>query len=143
MPNLMETFIAEYGSSNDLRAVKSPLRICPIGAHSDYQGGRVTGMTLDASVDMVYAPREDNYVQIQSLDFPDKEIFSYGHELEYIPGFWGTYIRGAVKALQQDYVLKVGLNAVVSGKLPMSFNTRQKINQYISKYMDGGKNERS
>lgn len=54
MPNLMETFIAEYGSSNDLRAVKSPLRICPIGAHSDYQGGRVTGMTLDASVDTVY-----------------------------------------------------------------------------------------
>ena len=119
MANLMETFIAEYGTSNDLRAVKSPLRICPIGAHSDYQGGRVTGMTLDASVDMVYAPREDNYVQIQSLDFPDKEIFSYGHDLEYIPGFWGTYIRGAVKALQQDYVLKVGLNAVVSGKLPI------------------------
>lgn len=119
MPNLMETFIAEYGTSNDLRAVKSPLRICPIGAHSDYQGGRVTGMTLDASVDMVYAPREDTYVQIQSLDFPDKEFFSYGHELEYIPSFWGTYIRGAVKALQQDYVLKVGLNAVVSGKLPI------------------------
>lgn len=119
MSNLIDTFNAEYGHSDDLCAVKSPLRICPIGAHSDYQDGRVTGMTLDASVDMVYAPREDNYVQIQSLDFPDKEIFSYGHELEYIPGFWGTYIWGAVKALQQDYVLKVGLNAVVSGKLPI------------------------
>lgn len=119
MPNLVETFISEYNTSKDLRAVKSPLRICPIGAHSDYQNGRVTGMTIDASVDMIYSPREDNYVQIQSLDFPDKEIFSYTHELEYIPGFWGTYIRGAVKALQQDYVLKVGLNAVVSGKLPI------------------------
>lgn len=90
MPNLMETFIAEYGTSNDLRAVNSALRICPIGVHSDYQGGRVTGMTLDASADMVYAPREDYYVQIQSLDFPDKEIFSYEHELEYILGLWGS-----------------------------------------------------
>lgn len=76
-------------------------------------------MTIGASVDMIYAPREDNYVQIQSKDFPDKEIFSYTHELEYIIGFWGPYIRGAVKALQQDYVVKVRLNAVISSKLPV------------------------
>lgn len=31
----------------------------------------------------------------------------------------GNYIRRAVKSLQQDYVLKVGLNAVISGKLPI------------------------
>ncbi|GMR70953.1 hypothetical protein NUITMVRA1_16310 [Aerococcus viridans] len=119
MSNLMDTFIARYGPSDNIWVVKSPLRICPIGAHSDYQGGRVTGMTLDASVDMVYAPREDNYVEIQSEDFPDTELFSYGHDLEYIPGFWGSYIRGAVKALQEDHVLKIGLNAVVSDKLPI------------------------
>lgn len=65
MSNLMDTFIAKYGQSDNIRVVKSPLRICPIGAHSEYQGDRVTGMTLDASVDMVYAPREDNYVEIQ------------------------------------------------------------------------------
>lgn len=60
----MKTFIAEYGTSNDLKPIKSPLRICPIGAHSVYQVGRVTGMPLDASVDLVYTPRKDNYVQI-------------------------------------------------------------------------------
>ena len=119
MSNLMDTFIAKYGQSDNICVIKSPLRICPIGAHSDYQGGRVTGMTLDASVDMVYAPREDNYVEIQSEYFLDTELFSFGHDLEYIPGFWGSYIRGAVKALQEDHVLKVGLNAVVSGKLPI------------------------
>lgn len=85
----------------------------------DYQVGRATGKTMNASVDMFYTPHEDNYVQIQSLDFPDKKIFSYGHDLEYIPGFWGSYILGAFKALQVDYVLKVVLNAVISGKLPI------------------------
>ncbi|MFJ8451129.1 galactokinase family protein [Aerococcus viridans] len=41
----MKTFKVEYDISNDLRTVKSPLRICPIVAHSDYQGGSVIGMT--------------------------------------------------------------------------------------------------
>ena len=119
MKKVVEQFTEKYGEKSDVRAVKSPLRVCPIGAHSDYQGGRVTGMTLDASVDLVYAPREDGYINIKSLDFPDREYFHVDHDLNYIPGFWGTYIRGAVKALQEDYVLKNGINAVVSGKLPI------------------------
>lgn len=108
-----------YFKTGDLRAIKSPLRVCPIGAHSDYQNGIVTGMTLDASVDLVYEPRNDGYVSIKSLDFPDQEYFHLTHQLDYIPGFWGSYIRGAVKALQEDYVLKRGLHAIVSGKLPI------------------------
>lgn len=75
MSELKEAFIKTYGQVKDLQAVKSLLRICPIGAHSDYQSGRVTGMTLNAAVDMVYSPREDNFVQIQSKDFPDRNFF--------------------------------------------------------------------
>lgn len=118
METLVQLFKGKY-NNDDMRAVQSPLRICPIGAHSDYQGGLVTGMTLDASVDMVYSPTEDGYIRLQSLDFLDKEYFHIEHDSEYIPGFWGNYIRGAVLALQQDYVLKKGLNGVVSGKLPI------------------------
>lgn len=109
----------KYFDDQEIYGVKSPLRICPIGAHSDYQDGLVTGFTLDASVDMIYSPREDGYINIRSMDFPDREYFHVNHSSEYIPGFWGTYIRGAVKSLQQDFVLKKGLNAVVSGKLPI------------------------
>ena len=56
IPHLIETSMIEYDSSNDLRAVKSPLRICPIVAHSDYHGGSITRMTWDVSVDLVYSP---------------------------------------------------------------------------------------
>ncbi|MGP6146552.1 GHMP family kinase ATP-binding protein [Jeotgalibaca sp. A122] len=118
MQNILHKFKESY-QGDDIRAVRSPLRICPLGAHSDHQGGRVTGMTLNASVDMVYSPSEDGYVRVQSMDFPDKELFHINHDSEYIPGFWGTYIRGAVMALRQDYVLKKGLDAIVSGKLPI------------------------
>ena len=50
-------------------------------AHSDYQGGSGTGMTLAALVDLIYMLREDHSVQILSLDFPYKEIFSYGNDM--------------------------------------------------------------
>lgn len=53
MPNFIETFITEYKTSDDLRAVKSTLRICSIGAYSDYQNGQVIGITINASVDIV------------------------------------------------------------------------------------------
>ncbi|MGK9326640.1 hypothetical protein [Aerococcus urinaeequi] len=77
---MMETFMIEYDSSNRLRVVKPPRSIYPIFAHSDYHGERVSWATLD----VIYVPREDNYVQIQSLDFCDEEIFSYVHDLAYI-----------------------------------------------------------
>lgn len=118
MEKLVQLFKEKY-KNEDIRAVRSPLRICPIGAHSDHQLGCVTGMTIDASVNMVYSPTEDGYIRVQSLDFPDKEYFHIDHDSEYLPGFWGNYIRGAVLALQQDFVLKRGLNAIVSGKLPI------------------------
>lgn len=95
-----------------MRAVRSSLRICPIGAHSDFQGGRVTGMTLNASVNMVYMSREDGYINVHSLDFPDKGYFHLSHEAEYVPGFLGNYLRGAILELQQDVVLKKGLSGV-------------------------------
>ncbi|WP_368646195.1 hypothetical protein AB4027_04750 [Alkalibacterium putridalgicola] len=118
MKELVELLKKET-EATDIRAVKSPLRICPIGAHSDHQLGKVTGMTLDASVDLVYTPDDSGYVHIRSLDFPDKEYFHLSNESDYIPGFWGNYLRGAVLALRQDYVLKVGLKGIVSGKLPI------------------------
>lgn len=119
MEQLSNFLLEESFNSEDIRAVRSPLRICPLGAHSDHQDGYVTGITLDSSVDMIYSPTEDGYVHIKSLDFPDKEYFHVNHDSDYIPGFWGNYIRGSVMALRQDFVLKKGLKAIVSGKLPI------------------------
>ena len=38
--------------------VQVPLRVCPLGAHIDHQGGRVTGMTIDRSVRLAGAPTD-------------------------------------------------------------------------------------
>jgi galactokinase/galacturonokinase len=76
-------------------------------------------MALDASVNMMYSPNDAGYVRVQSLDFPDEDYFSVEHTPEMIPGFWGNYLRGAVLSLARSFKLKRGINAVISGKLPI------------------------
>ncbi len=118
----MTTLIEEYKSrfdNGDIRAVRSPLRVCPIGAHSDHQGGFVTGMAIEASVNLAYSPNEEGKVHVFSIDFPGEEYFDLDEELDFIPGFWGNYLRGAVASLQKDFDLKVGINGVLRGELPI------------------------
>lgn len=119
MNELINKFHIVYGEIKDIRSVISPLRICPLGAHIDHQDGIVTGMALDSSVNMVYTPTNDGYIQVQSMDFPDKEYFHIDQVPGMVPGFWGNYIRGAVLSLRQNHVLKNGFKAIISGKLPI------------------------
>ncbi len=106
-------------TSDNTRTIHSPLRICPLGAHVDHQGGIVTGMALDSAVTLNYSPGEDGYIQIQSMDFPDEEYFHVDHVPDKLPGFWGNYIRGAVLSLKRNFVIKKGITGEISGKLPI------------------------
>lgn len=109
----------ELFSAEPQGRIRSPLRICPLGAHVDHQGGLVTGMALDVNVDLLYSPDDSGYVRVQSVDFPDEEYFHIDHVPEMLPGFWGNYIRGAVLSLARDYRLRRGFRAVIQGRLPM------------------------
>lgn len=104
---------------SNIKFIKSPLRICPLGAHVDHQDGLVTGMALQESIDLAYSSSEDGYVRIQSLDFPDEEYFHMDRVPEMIPGYWGNYVRGSVLALSQKYKLRRGFTGSISGKLPI------------------------
>ena len=99
--------------------IRSPLRVCPLGAHIDHQGGLVTGMALDVNVDLLYAPDDEGFVRVQSMDFPDEEYFHIERVPEMLPGFWGNYIRGSVLSLTRNYKLKRGIKAIIRGRLPM------------------------
>jgi len=118
MDDLRRVFYDKFGREG-ARVVRSPLRICPLGAHVDHQHGLVTGMALEASVNMMYAANDDGYIRLQSRDFPDEEIFHLDTVPEMIPGFWGNYVRGSVLSLSRDYKLHRGINAVIRGLLPI------------------------
>lgn len=106
----------------DVRAVVSPYRICPIGAHIDHQEGPVLGMAIDAYTVLVFAPTEDGRVSLASENFPGEARFDLCD-----PGAgdtgpdWGRYARGAAWALRERLPERPrGIEGRLSGSLPGS-----------------------
>lgn len=111
---------SRYGvDAAQIQVARVPLRICPLGAHIDHQLGVVTGMTIDRSILLAFAPTEDGGIQVESMNFEGVSRFRLDAVPEYRPGVWSNYIAGAVTALQQRYRLRRGLVGVVGGAMPI------------------------
>jgi len=98
-----------------VRLVRSPYRICPLGAHVDHQLGEVTGMALDRALLLAFAPRTDGRVILRSRQFPGEARFELGSVPARPCGDWADYARGAAVALQRRARLRAGMTAIVDG----------------------------
>jgi len=98
--------------------VNAPLRICPLGAHVDHQGGVVTGMTVDRQVFMVAVPERDAVLRVSSLDFPGEVVVGLENPVAAKAGDWGDYVRAAVTVLAREHHIRNGFRAVIGGDLP-------------------------
>ncbi len=102
-----------------VRVVRAPLRISPLGAHIDHQLGVVTGMTIDRAILLAFVPAADGRVRMESLNFADPAGFALAEIPPAQKGDWANYVRGAALALQQRYALSSGLTGVVGGSMPI------------------------
>lgn len=118
MNDLISAFFDTFGAE-PIGRVRSPLRVCPLGAHVDHQDGLVTGMAVNEYIELLYNADDSGYIRVQSLDFPDEDYFRVDSVPEMLPGFWGNYLRGAVLSLSRFNKLRRGIAGVVRGKLPM------------------------
>lgn len=105
------------GRSGVVFGVEVPLRVCPLGAHVDHQGGVVTGMAIDRSIRMVAAIDDRPVLRVESMNFPG--VVEVRLDREPVPAGdgWGDYVRAAVGALRSKYSLDHGLSAVIRGEL--------------------------
>lgn len=106
-------------SDDEIRVVRAPLRVSPLGAHVDHQDGLVTGLALDRAIHLAFVPREDGMMCVESLNFPGCSEFNLERVPPKGPGDWANYARGAVLALKQSYDLRIGIDAVVMGTMPI------------------------
>ena len=96
-----------------------PYRVCPIGAHSDHQLGKVTGFAIDQGVRIAYGPKRNGVVEMSSLQF-DKRAQWHIKQVDEQPVLdWADYLRGATWALGKRYTLHTGMCGVVEGSLPI------------------------
>ena len=96
-----------------------PYRVCPIGAHSDHQYGKITGFAIDKGIHIAYSPKQNGVIELVSLQFNKRAQWHVKSVPETKENDWADYLRGATLMLSQKYPLKVGLCGVIEGGLPI------------------------
>lgn len=96
-----------------------PYRICPIGAHSDHQYGKITGLALDKGIRIVYSIKKNGVIEMNSLQFDKRAQFHVRSVPEEKCEDWADYLRGATIALGRKYDLDYGICGVIEGSLPI------------------------
>lgn len=96
-----------------------PYRVCPIGAHSDHNLGKVTGFAIDKGVFIAYKPKQNGVIELSSLQFSKRAQWHIDAIPKTRENDWADYLRGATLALKKRCVLTVGLCGVIEGTLPI------------------------
>lgn len=116
--NAVEVFEKTY-KKTPLNTAFTPYRICPIGAHSDHQLGKITGFAIDKGIHIAYGPKENGVIEIQSIQFDKRAQWHVQATPTVKEGDWADHLRGATIALHKRYPLRRGLCAVLDGELPI------------------------
>ena len=97
----------------------TPYRVCPLGAHSDHQLGKITGFAIDKGIPIAYGPKMNGVVEISSLQFPKRAQWHVSETPSEKQDDWADHLRGATIALNSRYPLRTGFCAVLDGELPI------------------------
>lgn len=119
MEELFQAYRTFFGKGDALYQIFSPYRICPLGAHVDHQHGLVSGFAFNSGINFLFSAQETGKVEMCSLSFEGLMTFNVRQPIDDKQNNWGDYLRGAVWALQQDFVLKTGIRGVVKGSMPI------------------------
>ncbi len=113
-----EKFFKIYNRNSDGLAF-CPYRVCPIGAHSDHQHGKITGLAIDKGIHIAYSPKRNGVIEMSSLNFEKRAQWHITSTPKEKENDWADYLRGATLALSKRYPLSVGLCGVIEGSLPI------------------------
>ena len=97
----------------------TPYRVCPLGAHSDHNLGKVTGFAIDKGIHIACGPKQNGIVEIQSLQFPKRAQWHVSSTPAEKQNDWADHLRGATISLAKRFPLQTGLCAVIDGELPI------------------------
>lgn len=96
-----------------------PYRVCPIGAHSDHNLGKITGFAIDKGINIAYRTKHNGVVELCSLQFDKRAQWHINGVPEEKQNDWADYLRGVTIELSHRYPLTAGLVGVIEGSLPI------------------------
>ena len=113
----IERFNQVYGRDPDGTSF-CPYRVCPIGAHSDHNLGKITGFAIDKGITVAYGAKQNGVIEMSSLQF-DKRAQWHINSVPEKQNDWADYLRGATVALSKNHPLNYGICGVIEGSLPI------------------------
>ena len=114
----VETF-RQYYQRDPSDMAFCPYRVCPMGAHSDHQFGKITGLAINKGIHIAYSPKTTGIVELRSMNFEKRAQWHINAVPDRPQLDWADYLRGATWALGRKYPLTVGLCGVIEGTLPI------------------------
>ena len=117
--NLNEQYSRFFAGKQEPQTAFCPYRICPLGAHSDHQLGKITGLAINKGIHIAYGPKENGVIEIQSLQFDKRAQWHAEATPTTTENDWADHLRGATIALNKRYPLRRGMCAVIDGELPI------------------------
>ena len=106
-------------SSDAVKVVISPYRVCPIGAHSDHQGGPVLGMTVSAYTLLAFVPAPGSELVLTSENYPGEVRVDLSDSSPSVDAGWSRYVHGTARAFAERFPSSSqAMIGRVSGDLP-------------------------
>ncbi len=119
---LRERYAKQFGQENSspFFLIQVPLRVCPVGAHHDHQGGTVTGMAINRPIMLLAQQNSERSIAIHSVTFNETRRVNLEQVPEREAGNWANYLHGAIRVLRQrGHQVTQGFNAVLGDAMPI------------------------
>src|SRR5205814_1156165 len=118
-PEALSVRFRELFGSDASFVVQAPGRVNLIGEHTDYNDGFVLPAAIDRHILIAGAPRPDRQVLLYALDFEQGDSFTLDQIVHSEAAPWSNYVRGVAHVLQGAGAKLSGINAAITGSLPI------------------------
>lgn len=98
--------------------IRAPGRVNIIGEHTDYNDGFVLPMAIERAVWIALRPRDDDAVQLLSLEQAQPTEFTL-RDIQHSADGWSEYVKGMAMMLQQAGYKLRGWEGVLSSDVPV------------------------
>ena len=119
IPDMRAQLEHAFGEGGPVVRVASPGRVNLIGEHTDYNGGFVFPMAIDAGLQLAGRLGRGREVRLRAVDLGRSASFSLDEPLAFDQReTWSNYLRGVLWALQREGVALRGFDLAFGGDLP-------------------------